>query len=160
MSTPHPQPAQSHHFLLPPFLLPPFLPPDLVIRRSTHRKLKAHTPSSQLSINLPISVQPVIHPTLLLLIKNDLQHFTSIFLGPNPLADNLNRIDDIGQDGIMHRSQGTGARSFLSLRGPATVGAFGTGENASGSEDENVAVGEFLFELACETLLDFMEAGE
>lgn len=48
----------------------------------------------------------------------------------------------------------------MSLRGTAAVGAFGTGEDTAGSEDEDVAVGEFLFELAGETLLDFVETGE
>jgi hypothetical protein len=60
----------------------------------------------------------------------------------------------------MHRGQGTGTGSFLGLRGSTAVGAFGTGQDASGSEDEDVAVGEFLFELARQALLDFVEAGE
>ena len=42
----------------------------------------------------------------------------------------------------------------------AAVGALGPRENAAGREDEYVAVGELLFELAGEALLDFVEAGE
>lgn len=42
----------------------------------------------------------------------------------------------------------------------AAVGALGSRENAAGREDEHVAVGELLFELAGEALLDFVEAGE
>ena len=42
----------------------------------------------------------------------------------------------------------------------AAVGTLGPWENAAGREDEYVAVGELLFELAGEALLDFVEAGE
>lgn len=113
---------------------------DLVFRSSAHRKLKPHTPSSQLPVNLPISIKSVIHTTLLLLIENDFQHLTPVLLRPDSLSHNLNRIHHIRQDRIMHRCQSTRAGSFLGLGGTATVGSFGTGENAAGSEDEDVAV--------------------
>ena len=58
----------------------------------------------------------------------------------------------------MHRRQRTGAGSFLGLRSTTAVGTFGTGEDTAGSEDEDVTVREFLFELTGETLLDFVEA--
>jgi hypothetical protein len=48
----------------------------------------------------------------------------------------------------------------LGLVRTAAVGALGPRQNAAGCEDEYVAVGELLFELACEALLDFVEAGE
>jgi hypothetical protein len=60
----------------------------------------------------------------------------------------------------MNGGQSTRAWSFLGLRGAAAVRAFGPGKDTAGSEDENVAVGEFLFELAGEALLDFVEAGK
>ncbi len=60
----------------------------------------------------------------------------------------------------MHGGQSAGAGSFLGLRGAAAVGSFGTGQDAAGGEDEDVAVGELLFQLAGETLLDLVEAGE
>jgi hypothetical protein len=60
----------------------------------------------------------------------------------------------------MHRRQRTGTRSLLCLGGAAAVGAFGTREDAAGSEDQDVAVGEFLFQLAGQALLDFVEALE
>jgi hypothetical protein len=113
---------------------------DLVIRRSAHRKLKPHTSSSQLPVHLPISIQPVIHPTFLLLIENNLQYLTSIFLRPNPLSHDLNRVHHISEYRIMHRRQSTRAGSLLSLGGTAAVGAFWTGEDAAGGEDQDVAV--------------------
>ena len=60
----------------------------------------------------------------------------------------------------MHGGQRTGAWSFLGLRGTAAVGAFGTGQDAARGEDQNVAVGEFLFQLARQALLDLVEAGQ
>ena len=50
----------------------------------------------------------------------------------------------------MHGSQRARARAFLRLRGAGTVRAFGTGENAAGGEEEHLAVGELLLELAGE----------
>ncbi len=37
-------------------------------------------------------------------------------------------------------------RALLGLRGAGAVGAFGTGKNAAGGEEEDVPVGELLFE--------------
>ena len=48
----------------------------------------------------------------------------------------------------------------MSLVRTAAIGALGPRQNATGCEDEYVAVGELLFELAGEALLDFVEAGE
>ena len=42
----------------------------------------------------------------------------------------------------------------------AAVGTLGPRENTAGREDEYMAVGELLFELAGKALLDFVEAGE
>lgn len=60
----------------------------------------------------------------------------------------------------MYSSKGSGARTFLGLVRTAAVGALRPWENAAGREDEYVAVGKLLFELAGEALLDFVEAGE
>ena len=60
----------------------------------------------------------------------------------------------------MHSSQGSRSRSLLLLAGAGSVGALGARENAAGSEDEDVAVGELLLELAGQALLDLVEAGE
>ena len=51
----------------------------------------------------------------------------------------------------MHGGQGTGAGPLLRLRGARAVGTFGAGKDAAGGEDEDVAVGELLFEFAGKT---------
>jgi hypothetical protein len=57
-------------------------------------------------------------------------------------------------------SQSARTRTLLLLRGSAAVGALGLGENAAGSQDDNMAVGELLLKLAGQALLDLVEAGE
>ena len=53
----------------------------------------------------------------------------------------------------MHGSQSAGTGSLLLLRGTRTVGTLGSGEDSSRGEDEDVPIGEFLFELTGETEL-------
>ena len=52
----------------------------------------------------------------------------------------------------MHGGQGAGARPLLRLRGARAVRAFGTGQDAARGEEEDLAVGELLLELAGEAL--------
>ena len=60
----------------------------------------------------------------------------------------------------MDCSQSSRPWSLLLLAGSGSVGALGTRENTAGSEDEDMAVGELLLELAGQALLDFVKAGE
>ena len=76
---------------------------ELIFRGRAHRKLEPHPPSGQFPVNLPISVEPIIHTTLLLFIKDDLQHFTPIFLRSYSLSHDLHRVHHICQNRIMHR---------------------------------------------------------
>ncbi len=50
----------------------------------------------------------------------------------------------------MHSGQGAGVRAFLGLRGTGTVGALWARQDAPGGEDQDVSVGELLFEFAGE----------
>ena len=131
-----------------------------ILWRTTHRELKHYTPPRQLLVHLPIRIQSVINTTPLLLIQYNLQQFTPVLLCPNSLPYNLNRVHHIRQDRVMNSSKGSGARTFLGLVRTAAVGTLGPWENAAGREDEHMAVGELLFELTGEALLDFVEAGE
>jgi len=100
----------------------------------------------------------VINTALLLLIQDNLQQLAAIFLGAETLADNLNRVNQIGEDGVMDGGQCSGTRTLLGLRGSGAVGALGAGKDAAGGEDENVSVGELLLELTGEALLHSVEA--
>lgn len=77
----------------------------------------------------------MIHTTLLLLIQNHLQNLATIFLGAKSLADNLNWVDEIGEDGVVDSGQCSGAGSLLSEGGAGAVAALGAGEDAAGGED-------------------------
>lgn len=52
----------------------------------------------------------------------------------------------------MDGRQGAAVRTFLFLRGAGAVGAAGAGQDPSGGEEDDVAVGELLFELAGEAV--------
>jgi hypothetical protein len=57
-------------------------------------------------------------------------------------------------------SESPGLRTLLGLVGARAVGALGAGENAAGSNDQDVAVGELLLELTGETLLGLVPSGQ
>jgi len=94
----------------------------------------------------------VIHTTLLLLVEHNLQDFASILLGPQALADDLNGVDEIGEDCIVDSGECSGAGALLREGGARTVGALGAGKNAAGGEDQDMAVGELLLELTGESV--------
>jgi hypothetical protein len=123
----------------------------LVLSSAALGELERNTSASQLSVDLRISIKSVINTALLLLIENDLQQLSTIFLGSETLADDLNGVDEVGENGIMDGGQCSGTGALLCLAGAGTVGSFGAGENTAGSENENVTVGELLLELTGET---------
>lgn len=130
------------------------------IDSSAQRELEATNTAGQFPVDLKVSVESVVHTTTLLLVQNHLQDLASVLLGAESLSDNLDRVDNVGEDGIVDSGQSSAARSLLSLRGAGSVGALGLGQDAALGEDDHVAVGELLLELAGEALLDLVEAGE
>ncbi len=120
----------------------------LILRRSSNGKLKPHPFPGQLSVHFGVRIEPVIHPSPLLLIQDDLQHFTPILARPRTLADDFHGVHDILEESVVHGGQGAGMGTFLGLRGARTGRTFGPREDAAGGEDEDVALGEFLFEFA------------
>ena len=95
----------------------------------------------------------MINASLLLLIENDLQQLGAIFLGAETLADNLNRVHEIRENGVVDGGQCSRTGSLLCLASAGAVGTLGAGENAARGEDEDVAVGELLLELTGETFV-------
>jgi hypothetical protein len=59
----------------------------------------------------------------------------------------------------MHGGQSSRAWALLGLRGAGAVRALGAGENAARGEDQDMAVGEFLLELAGETVIIAVSLG-
>jgi hypothetical protein len=123
----------------------------LVLRGTTLRELKTNTTTSQLAVDLRVSIESVVNTSLLLLIENNLQDLAAIFLGAETLADDLDGVDEVGEDGVVNGGQCSGTGTLLSERCAAAVGALGAGEDTAGGEDQDVAVGELLLELTGET---------
>lgn len=116
----------------------------LVLSGAALRELKAYPTARQPSIHLRVSIESIINTTSLLLIQNDLKNLATILLGTDALTDDLNREDEVGQDSVVHGSQCSATGALLRLRCARPVGTLGTGEDAAGGEDENMAIGELL----------------
>tara|TARA_R110002060_G_scaffold23406_8_gene31687 strand:+ start:1094 stop:1753 length:660 start_codon:yes stop_codon:yes gene_type:complete len=126
--------------------------PHLVLSRARLGELETDTTTRQLSVDLRVGIESVINTSLLLLIEDDLQDLAAIFLGAETLADDLDGVDEVGEDGVVNGGECSGTGSLLSLRGTGAVGALWAGENATRGKEEDVAVGELLLELTGETM--------
>ena len=127
--------------------------PHLILSSTTLRELEANTTASQASVDLAVGIESVVNASLLLLVEDDLQDLAAIFLGAEALADDLNGVHQVGQDGVVYGGQSSRARTLLGLRGAGAVAALGAGEDAAAGEDQDVAVGELLLKLAGESIL-------
>lgn len=107
--------------------------------------------TSQSSVDLAVSIQTVVNTTTLLLVKNDLDGLAAVLLGADTLSDNLNRVDDIGQDGVVHSSQSTRTGTLLSESVSGADGTLGARKDTARSDDDNVAVRELLLELTSQS---------
>lgn len=102
----------------------------LVITRSADRELERHPPTSQLPIDLRVRIQPVINATPLLLIQDDLEKLRAVLLGARSLADDLDGIDEVGEDGLVHGRERAAAGTLLRLRRARPVRAFRARQDA------------------------------
>jgi hypothetical protein len=102
-------------------------------------------------VDLGVGVEAVVNTTALLLVKDDLEDLGAVLLGAETLADNLDGVDEVGEDGVVDSGKSPGLGALLGLRSARAVGALGAGQNAAGSNDQDVAVRELLLELTGET---------
>lgn len=102
----------------------------------------------------------MVDTTTLLLIQDDLDGLAAVFLGAGALADDLDGVDEVGEDGIVDGCQSAGTGALLLQGGAAVDGALGAGEDTALGHEEDVAVGELLLELTGQALLDLVEALE
>lgn len=136
--TPHP--PQMHYF--------PLDKNSLLKLDPSNRKLKANTFPRQPPIDFGISIQPEVNTSTLLLIQHNLDNLAPVLLGPGTLANDFDGVDDIRQDGIVHGRQSTGVGTFLRLRRTTAVATFRARKDPTGGKEEDVALGELLFEFA------------
>ena len=114
-------------------------------------ELEGDTLACQSLVNLGVGVESVVNTTSLLLVENDLEQLAAILLLAETLANDLDGVDEVGKDGVVDGGEGPGDGTLLGLGGTAAVAALGAGQNAAGSDDQHVAVGELLLELTGET---------
>jgi hypothetical protein len=143
--------------LIPTSLFPLIHPPRFA-REQCHRstlvlggtglgELEGDTTASESAVDLRVGVESVVNATTLLLVKDDLQQLAAILLGAQTLADDLDGVYEVSQDGVVDGSQSarTGALLLLGVAGAGR--ALGAGEDAARGQDEDVAVRELLLEL-------------
>ena len=107
--------------------------------------------TGQLAVDLRVGIESVINTSLLLLVKDNLQDLAAIFLGAETLADNLDWVDEVAEDGVVDGSECSGTGSLLGLRGSGSVASLWAGQDTAGGEDQDVTVGELLLEFTSET---------
>ena len=110
-------------------------------------ELEVDTLAGQSLVDLRVGVEAVVNTTTLLLVKDDLEDLGAVLLGAHALANDLDGVDEVGKDGVVDSSQSARTRALLGLAGARAVAALGAGQDAAGSDDEDVAVGELLLEL-------------
>lgn len=71
-----------------------------------HRKFKVDTLPRQPPIDLSVSIEPKVHTPALLLVQYYLRDLGAILTGAHTLADDLDRVDNVGEDGVVHGGQG------------------------------------------------------
>lgn len=102
----------------------------------------------QLLVDLAKGIDLIVDTGALLRVQEHLDDLVAVLLGADALADNLGRVDQVGQDRVVHG--GERARTWALLRDAAA--ARGEWENAALRDKQDVAVGEFLLEFAREAV--------
>lgn len=97
-------------------------------------------------VNGAVGIEAVVDAAALLLVQDDLHGLRSVLLGAEASADDLDGVDHVGEDGVVDGGQRAGTGALLLLVRARVGGALGAGEDAALSDEENVAVGELLFE--------------
>lgn len=95
-----------------------------IFRLTALWKFKDNPTTRQTTIDLRVSVESIIHSAPLLLVQDDLEHFTAILARPDALAHNLDGIDEIVEHSFVYGGQGPGTRSFLFLGRTRSFGSF------------------------------------
>lgn len=125
----------------------------LVFGSASLGELEGDGAARQSSVDLGVGVQSVVDATALLLVQDDLQQLAVILLGPQTLADNLDRVDKVAEDSVVDGSQSPRAGPLLLLGVARAGGALGARQDAARGKDQDVAVGKFLLELTGEAVV-------
>jgi len=127
-------------------------PGSLVIRSAGLRELEDNATARQPSVDLGVSVQSVVDATPLLLVQDHLERSAAVLLGAETLADDLDGVDQVGEDGIVDGGEGARARALLLLGVAGSARPLGPGQDAALGQDQDMAVRELLLQLAGEAV--------
>lgn len=89
----------------------------------------------------------MVNTATLLLVQDDLESLAAVLLGADTLADDLDGVNEVVENGVVYSGQGARARALLLLVGAGVDRALGAGQDAALSDEKDVAVGELLLEL-------------
>ncbi|KAI9166530.1 Dynactin subunit 4 [Paramyrothecium foliicola] len=120
----------------------------LVLGGTALRELEVDVAASETSVNLGVGVQAVVNATTLLLVEDDLEGLAAVLLGAETLANNLDGVGEVAEDGVVDSSQSARTGALLLLGVAGAGGALGAGQDAARGQDQDMAVRELLLELA------------
>jgi hypothetical protein len=113
-------------------------------------ELERDVAAGEAAVDVGVGVEAVVDAAALLLVEDDLEGLVAVLLGAETLADDLDGVDEVGQDGVVHGREGARAGALL-LLGVARAGAaLGGREDAARGEEQDVAVRELLLQLTGE----------
>jgi hypothetical protein len=113
-------------------------------------ELEGDAAAGELAVDLGVGVEAVVDAAALLLVEDDLEGLVAVLLGAEALADDLDGVDEVGEDGVVDGGQGAAVGALLLLAVAGAGGALGARQDAARGQEEDVAVGELLLELTGE----------
>lgn len=119
----------------------------LVLGRARLGELEGDAAAGEAAVDLGVGVEAVVDTATLLLVEDDLEELGTVLLGAEALADDLDGVDEVGQDGVVDGGQSARTGALLGLGVAGAGGALGAGQDAARGQDQDVAVGELLLEL-------------
>lgn len=108
--------------------------------------------TSEFFVSRGESVKFVFQSSVIFTVKEDFNHFGTIDTDFSSLANDFSREDQVLEQFFVNRGQSTRTRAGLFFA--SVTGGFG--HDTTLSDDQDVTVREFLFELTDETGLDFV----
>mmetsp|Transcript_16388 Transcript_16388/g.32816 ORF Transcript_16388/g.32816 Transcript_16388/m.32816 type:complete len:220 (+) Transcript_16388:114-773(+) len=119
-----------------------------------HRELEHNILVGEGLVHIGKSLKLGLNVDQILGVKVDLEGLGTVSLISNSLADNLGRVYNILQYGLVDGGQGSGHRAGALLCG---LSVEGLGEDGSLSNNDHVSAAELLLELADNSRLDLVE---
>lgn len=126
----------------------------LTTRLSLSGKEEFHILVGQLSVNSGESLELIIDLLDIFGVQIDLEESRAVSSESGSLANDLSRVNEVRQEGVVNGSQSAGARAELA---GVVARILGRKDSALG-EDDDVLAREFLLQLADEASLELLEA--